>query len=185
MALAQRQIPGGAYINEVDTKQRQIPANGSFGGFVGIYVNETSSAGGGGTLYTQSIAGTVTPAGAYTSNYIAARSVLGTITGVGVVVKSTNKFFAGNTTASGVIVKQTARNVTGSVTPSGGVLKNTARKLTATITASGALATLFATSRSVAGAFTMAATLATQLYNAVVGGLASRFYTLRRFLGRR
>lgn len=140
---------------------------------------------GGGTLYTKTITGSFTLAGAYLSTYIANRSLGGSIAGVGNIVRTTNKTFTGATTPVGSIAKQTNKNVSGTVTSVGSVLKNTARKLTATITASGALATLFATSRGVAGTFTMAATLATQLYNAVVGGLASRFYTLRRFLGRR
>jgi len=37
--MAQRQIPGGAFLNEVGTAQRQIPG--------GAFVNETVSVGGG------------------------------------------------------------------------------------------------------------------------------------------
>jgi Concanavalin A-like lectin/glucanases superfamily len=138
-----------------------------------------------GTLFTKSLAGSITKTGSLATAYTASRSVSGSITPSGIIAKATSKFFSGSMTMSGVVTKATSKMLAGSLTLSAIVNKATSRLLAGTMTLSGALGKAYSTTKAASGVITLAASIASQLYHAAVGGLVSRYYTLRRFLGRR
>jgi len=70
----------------------------------------------GGTTFNQSVAGSVTPAGAVTKQ--AGKPLAGAISPAGTQVKQTNKAVAGTTASAGTLLKTTVKRFTGAVTPS-------------------------------------------------------------------
>lgn len=110
-----------------------------------------ASVGGGGTTFTQSVGGAITPAGA--------------------IVKMTTKLVAGPITPSGTLTKAVARALTGGCTPTGVVVKRPARALGGTITPSGTLTGVKTALLSLGGALAPAGALLKQTLRALTGGV--------------
>ena len=142
----------------------------------------------GGTQYNQSIAGSITPAGALVkqTNKFPAGSITsagalvkqtnkfpsGSITAVGDLFKQTNKTFAGSLTPSGILtsVKTFTITISGSLTPSGALVRQTNKALTGSISTSGALSKL--TTRTFAGTITPAGAIIKQTGKYPVGSIS-------------
>jgi len=105
--------------------------------------------GSGATTFEQSVAGSVTPAGA--------------------LVKETQKPLGGSAGPAGAVTKQTGKTVTGSVTPAGAMVKQAAKILTGALTPSGAVATALVRLLSLAGSIAAAGALARQTNKALAG----------------
>lgn len=120
----------------------------------------------GGTTFTQSVGGTITPTGALTKLVI--------------------RGLGGGITPAGALAKQVQRPLGGSVTPTGAVVKQPQRRLTGGITPSAALSTTVVFTKTISGGITPAGSL-TRLVSAhpagvivpagVVAKLASRRLT--------
>jgi hypothetical protein len=94
--------------------------------------------GGGGSAYTQSASGAMTPAGAVLKQ--TNKPVAGAITPAGALAKQTNKPVAGTLTSAGAIIKSSAKAFAGAMTSSGAISKAVAKLFTGTLTSSGASA---------------------------------------------
>jgi hypothetical protein len=141
----------------------------------------------GGTGYTQSVAGTVTSAGAVarqssralistlvSSGAISkqsARAVLAALASEGALQRETGRAVTGSLTTAGVIVRDVSRAVTGGVTTAGAVAKETARAVTGTLTTGGSLQRLVA--RSLAGELGLAGGLVRLVARALTAALTT------------
>lgn len=116
---------------------------------------------GGGTTFTQSVAGTLTDAGA--------------------LLKQTNTLKAGTLTDAGAIVRQTSKLLAGTLTDAGALVKQTNRSLAGTLTSSGALAALKTVLKALAGTLTSSGTILKQVGKAA-GGTVGPVGTCARFI---
>lgn len=105
------------------------------------------------------VTGGITPSGILVASHVVLKSVAGSITPAGAVIRQTQKRVAGAVAPAGQVIKQTARKVAGSITPAGAVVRQVARTLAGAISPSGTLAALKIAIRVVAGAITPAGTL--------------------------
>jgi len=121
----------------------------------------------GGTTYTQSIAGAMTPTGTLLKQDN--KVVSGALTFVGTLTKQPRKVLAGGVTPSATVIKQTAKPLVGSVTPSGTLVKQSNKLLTAALASAGTLARQ--TNKVLSGAITPAATLIKQVNKLLAGGI--------------
>lgn len=132
--------------------------------------------GGGGTAYTQSVAGTLTTAGALAKR--AAKRPAGTLTTAGVLAKRTSKSLAGSLTTAGVLAKRTSKSLAGSLTTAGAIVRSAAKSLAGTLTAAGGLVANYVSgsatfSQVVGGTLTTAGTLAKRTSKSLAGTLAT------------
>lgn len=122
----------------------------------------------GGTVYTSSLAGSLTPAGAVgraTSKPLAGSSTpAGTFTGVRAYLRS----MAGTVTVAGTVVRQDQKTLTGSTTPGGSVSKATSKPLAGSSTPAGSMTAIRAYLRTFTGSLTPSGTLV----RAIAKGLA-------------
>jgi len=105
----------------------------------------------GGTEYTQSAAGTLTPAGA--------------------LLRMTDKTFAGSITPAGALVRQGQKPVAGTVTPAGILLKKAIKSFAGAITPTGALSTTKLFVRAIAGSIAPAGALVRQTLKPLAGSI--------------
>jgi len=93
----------------------------------------------GGTTFNQSVAGSITPAGAITKQ--AGKPFAGAISPAGAQARQTNKPLAGAATLAGTLLKTTGKTLAGAVTPIGAVANALVRllSLAGTIAPTGAL----------------------------------------------
>lgn len=115
------------------------------------------TAAGGGTAYTQSISGSITPSGALSKKI--ARLLVGSSLLVGVLSKKTKKNFFGTTTLSGTLLKKTSKSFSGSTTPLGILVKKTSKSFSGSATPSGVLFTKIVFTQAIAGTITMIGTV--------------------------
>lgn len=106
----------------------------------------------GGTTFNQSVAGTVTPAGA--------------------VVRQPGKALAGSTTPAGALLRTAGKALAGAVTPAGALTRQVAKVLAGTVTPAGVLAVVKAVLRSFTGSLTPAGVLARRPGKALGGAVA-------------
>lgn len=119
----------------------------------------------GGTPYTQSVSGSVTPTGALRK--ASTRTVAGSTTPSGSLRKATTRTLAGSTTPTGAMTRSIARQLTGAVTPTGLILRALSRVLGGSTTPTGAVTK--ATTRTLTGSSTPAGGVAKQVGRALAG----------------
>lgn len=121
----------------------------------------------GGTGYTQSAAGSLTPSGALDLKI--------------------GKAVAGALAPSAALVKKTSISTEGSITPSGSLVKKAIKSFAGSLTPSGALNAIKVAQQAVAGAIAPAGTLAIKTLKAVAGNVTpsgtARFKTLKALAG--
>jgi hypothetical protein len=112
----------------------------------------------GGTTFTQTLSGSITPAGALVKQ--TAKRVTGTITPAGALVKAVSKPLAGSITPAGAITNLRLKllALSGSITPAGALVKAVTKPLAGSITPAGALRK--AVSKNLAGSITPSGTIA-------------------------
>lgn len=126
-----------------------------------------SGGGGGGTVYEQALAGSLTGAGVLTRR--TSKNIAGSTTYSGSVVKLTGKGLSGSYTCSGGLVKQTAKSYTGSLTGTGSLVKATAISLTSSVTGSGALSNSVVLTVALEASMTVAGALNKMTLKALTG----------------
>lgn len=106
----------------------------------------------GGTTFNQSMAGTVTPAGALTNS--TSKILAATITPAGALTKQIAKIFAGTITPAGVVAntKVILRSFAGTITPAGALVRSVGKVVAGTITPAGSITKRI--SRTLAGQLT-------------------------------
>lgn len=144
-----------------------------------------------GTLFTQTVAGTLTSSGAIvkkpikvltgtlTSSGAIVRKVFkvlaGTLTSAGTIVKKTFKTFAGTLTSSGTLTSQIVRIylqvVGGTLTSSGALVRKTFKPLAGTLTSVGTVSRR--TNKLLAGTLTSSGAIVRKTFKIVAGTLAS------------
>jgi hypothetical protein len=129
----------------------------------------------GGTIFTASLSGTVTPAGALTKQAnkalagtvtpagalakLIAKPLAGTVTPAGALAKQANKALAGSMASSGALTKAVSKALAGTVTPTGALAKLVNKVFAGTVTPAGVLTTIKVVLRSFAGTLTPAGAL--------------------------
>jgi hypothetical protein len=129
----------------------------------------------GGTTFTKSVSGSITPAGVLSRSTV--KLIAATITAAGVIVRSTLKNIAGTISSTGTIARQTAKNLAGTISSTGAIAKQTSKLLSGTISTTGTLVRqtnkalsgtisstgtwLRSTSKNIAGTISMTGALAT------------------------
>lgn len=126
-----------------------------------------------GQLFTLSLDGLITPAGALFTQ--TAKPLGGATTPAGELIKLATKPLGGSTAPAGALAKQTAKPLAGSVTPAGSVTRTTGKGLGGTITPAGAVAKTV--SKQLGGSVTPGGSL-TKLVAKVLGGGVSPSGTL-------
>jgi hypothetical protein len=121
----------------------------------------------GGTAYTQSISGSLTPAGALTKQ--TGKALSGSSTATGALTKLTSKAFAGSITSAGVLSRSIAKSFAGSITSTGNIVKQTAKAFAGSVTGSGALSTMILFTASFAGSITPSGALSKMTQKALAG----------------
>jgi hypothetical protein len=140
-----------------------------------------------GTVYTQSVAGALTPAGAMTRQAAttksgtltpagsvsrrAATTKSGGVTPAGTLARQARKPTAGSVTPTGSQTRQTATTKAGVVAPAGSLTRRTSKSLAGSVTPSGVLGTIKTFLQSVAGALTPSGALARQIGKVTAGNL--------------
>ena len=125
------------------------------------------------------LSGTLTSAGSLTPTYIPAsgteypQSVAGTLTTAGAIAKSVLKAITGTLTTAGSIVKQVGKSTAGTLTTSGDISKQINKSPSGTLTFSGSLDAVKTVVQSVAGTLTSTGALARLVGKAVNGTLTS------------
>jgi glycerophosphoryl diester phosphodiesterase len=97
------------------------------------------------------------------------QSLAGSVTGAGALTRQTNKNTAGSISYSGNIVKLTNRSLTSSLTPAGLLSKLTTKAFAGSVTVSGALSTMILFTASLAGSLTPAGALSKLTLKALAG----------------
>jgi hypothetical protein len=123
-----------------------------------------------GTLFTQNLAGSVTPTGAL-QKAVTKPGLTGSVTSTGALANQTNKALAGSVTPTGVLtaVKVVLRSFAGSVTPTGSLAKQVNKALSGSVTPAGALAKQVA--KALAGSVTSSGALAKLVAKALAGAV--------------
>lgn len=119
------------------TMSTASPTSGNTNNYIAFAVKP--STGGGPTLYTQDVAGAITPAGALVRR--TAKSMTGAITPIGAltVLKAALRSFAGGITPTGTLTRQTRKALSGAVAPAGSLRKLTAKTLAGVLLTAGVL----------------------------------------------
>lgn len=148
-----------------------LTSAGGGNGIGGIAFVVNVAAGGGPTEYTQSVAGTLTMAGALAKQAQVAKT--GTLTSSGALNKRGSKSFTGTMTSAGAVVRQARKVLAGALTSSGAL---TAVK-TALVSIAGSLSSAGAVARStrkpLAGSVALVGSVAKQPTKAFTGALTS------------
>lgn len=134
---------------------------------------EVQAAGGGGTEYNQSAAGTLTNAGTVTK--ATAKTFTGTLTSAGALLKATGKTVVGTLTSSGALttVRSYVRAFGGTLTSAGTLTKNVGKSAAGALTSEGALVTSRTFLAVLEGTLTSAGTLAKTTGKLATGTLTS------------
>lgn len=125
------------------------------------------SAGGGGTTYNQSVAGSITGAGALTKR--TAKVFTGSSTATGGIAKQTGKAVGGSATLSGAITRAVSKGVSGSINGAGSLVKSTLRAFSGSITPTGNSSTTIVFTQALAGSMTLAGAISKMTLKAVTG----------------
>lgn len=123
---------------------------------------------GGGTLYTVSVSGGITPAG--TLNNQVQRSFSGSIASAGALSKQAQRAFAGGVSLAGALANMVQTAKTGSVALAGTLIQQANKALSGTVTSAGTLANQ--AQRTFAGAIALAGTLTKEARIVLNGGVA-------------
>jgi len=128
--------------------------------------------------------GSITASGLLDTLITVQRTVTGTITASGTIVKRTGKALAGGITATGLLLKKIPMRLAGSITATGALFKKTSKLFTSSITAIGNLFPSFVSFKTIAGSITMTSIVAGIVgITPIIVGHAKRLYY--RMLGRR
>lgn len=127
----------------------------------------------GGTNTPQTVAGTLTTAGAIIK--ATAKAPTGTLTTAGAIVKSVAKSIPGTLTSSGALAtaRGYVRAFEGTLTSSGALIRNTGKALVGTVTSSGALVTARGYAATLAGTLTSSGALNRATSKLLSGALTS------------
>jgi hypothetical protein len=136
--------------------------------------------GAGGTQHNQSVAGTLTSAGAITRR--AAKLPAGALTSAGAITKRTASAKAGTLTSSGAATKRTASTKAGTLTSAGAVARRAGKSTAGTLNSSGTATKRTATTK--AGTLTSAGAATKQTRRSVAGTLSpsATLGSIRTFL---
>lgn len=144
-----------------------------------------------GTTYTQSVAGSLTPAGLIVKEILknvlgvliptsvlgriklATQVVAGVLAPVGVLTKLIIRSMAGEITPTGATIKGTFKSFTGLITPTGAIIKDALKNVTGSLTPTGALGTAIVFLRTIAGALTPSGGIVKNILKGVSGTLTS------------
>lgn len=121
----------------------------------------------GGTVFTQSVAGTLAPAGALVKQ--TTKTLAGAVVPSGAATKLVSRALAGTLGSSGTVVKRVAKNPSGSLTPTGQIDELVTRSLAGTITPHGAV--VKQTSRVVSGGITPHGAVTKLIAKTIAGAL--------------
>jgi hypothetical protein len=126
-----------------------------------------AAAGGGGSTFTQSMSGSVTPSGLLIKR--TGKLYLGTNTPAGALTRQTGKLLLGSEAASGVLIRQARKTLTGSETPAGTIsnTKVALKTVTGSETPTGALTRQ--TGKQLAGSETASGTLTRRVGKLLTG----------------
>ena len=138
---------------------------------VGAMATYKKGAGGGGTVFQESYAGTLTSAGAVTKQ--AQKPLAGAITSAGTVVKQVQAFYAGTLTTAGVVAKLVSKTFAGALASAGAVTSIAVKliSLAGTLTSAGVLTRQ--TNKVLAGTLTPTGALTKQVAISLAGTVAS------------
>jgi hypothetical protein len=121
----------------------------------------------GGAAYTQSISGSLIPAGALTKQ--TSKPLSGSSTATGALTKQTGKALSGSSTPAGALSRLTSKAFAGSLTGTGQLIKQTAKAFAGSVTGSGALSTMILFTASIAGSITPTGALSKMTQKALAG----------------
>lgn len=135
----------------------------------GVFAGILDSLAGGGTLFTVSLDGALTDAGALA--LLAKKPLAGTLTDSGALAKLALKVLTGALTDAGALAKQAQKPLAGGITPTGALTasKLASVALAGTLSTAGAL--ILRANKALSGALTTAGTLARQANKALAGTL--------------
>lgn len=133
------------------------------------------------TTHTQTLSGSVTPAGAIVRQ--PAKTLTGATTPAGALLRQIGHLLAGATTPTGTAARQTSRTLTGATTPTGSPARQIAKTLTAAIIPAGTLANIRTRLLALAGAIAPSGTLQRQTGKATAG-TATPTGTIQRALAK-
>lgn len=122
----------------------------------------------GGTAYTQSLTGTITPSATLTKSD--SKSLTGSVAPSGSLVKLDDKTLTDTVTLSGSMVNQCGKGLTGSLAPSGSLARQDNKALTGTVISDGSLQRT--ADKALAGTLTASGTLARVVGKVLTGTLA-------------
>jgi hypothetical protein len=140
------------------------------------------------TVYTQSLAGTVTSSGALANQ--TSKALVGTVSSSGALAKLVTKAAAGTATSSGALAKlavkaaagavassgaltrQCQKALAGTVSPAGALAKLVAKPLAGTVTSSGALSTVKVLLRTFTGAVSSSGAMTRQVGKSLAGAVS-------------
>lgn len=124
----------------------------------------------GGTTFTKSLSGGLTPAGALAK--LDSKAISGTLTGAGALAKQVAKHPAGGFTPAGALstLRAVLRSFAGGFTPSGAVTRSTSKGLAGALSSSGTVAKTIG--KGLAGALTLAGALRKLIGKALAGAAA-------------
>lgn len=120
-----------------------------------------------GTLFMQSVGGTLSLAGALLKQ--TNKTLAGTLTSAGAFSKQTNKVLSGAVATAGTLNKQTSRPLTGTLLSSGELNKQTNKVLSGGLTLAGALTSIRLFVRDVGGTLGLSGTISKQAQKTLGG----------------
>jgi hypothetical protein len=135
----------------------------------------------GGTTFTISPTGSITPAGALVRQ--TNKTLAGSVTPSGVLRRTAGKLLAGATTPTGALVRRAGKALAGSTTPTGALVKQTSKTYAGVVAPSGSLSTIKAVLRSFAGSITPTGTLVRQT-NKTLAGSVTPAGAIARLIGK-
>lgn len=151
------------------------------------------------TVHTQSLSGSIAPAGALVkkpkkimSSSVTPTGALtknvkkvfaGSVTPAGSLVKVTKKIFSGSITPVGTLTKISKKLLSGSITMTGSLVKLTKKVLNGSITPTGTLTPLRRFIKTLSGSITPTGTLSTLIIPPIVGAInfIKQFWIRRRY----
>lgn len=161
-------------------------AASGFTGAAYLVVFKGTSGGGGGVTNYKTVTGSSTGSGTLVKK--TKRKVTGSSTAAGSLSDRVTfrRALAGSITLAAALRKKTAKRVAGTLTIFATIVKKTKRNLSGTVAPVGALLRSYRVSLSKSGSITMAGALVTTFYAYVAGSsIVSRLTSLSRYLGRR
>lgn len=121
----------------------------------------------GGTTFTASLAGSVTPSGALTKQ--ANKALAGSATPSGAIAKQAQKPLAGTSTSTGALAKLASKPFAGSSTPAGAITRLAGKGVAGSVAASGAIAN--AAAKALAGSATAGGAIAKLVSKPLAGSV--------------